>query len=185
MLFSTVFLKYAVVLLATRAAAMPTTVTGFEPEPRHICFDETPKLHCYNGGNDIPQNVAAEDVSFIASYLRAYGRQTRIGRLFTMKAADAPDCGEWVLYACGTAAAYAKKINMTYDSSILFADIADTIDGGKKLEADSILKCNADGGSLGTQIADLAAPAYLTKEYVDGHFKPDGIIIKIVSNKAL
>ncbi|PGH05274.1 hypothetical protein GX51_02995 [Blastomyces parvus] len=185
MLFSSAIIKYAALLMTTSAVALPTTISDFEPGVRTVCFDETPKLHCYSGENDIPQDVEPEDVSFIASYLRAYGRQTRIGRLFTMKAADATDCGEWVLYARGTAAAYAKKINMTYDSSVLFSDIADTIDGGKNAEADSLLKCQADGGSFGAQIADVAAPAYMTQEYLDAGFKPDGIIVKIVSNRQL
>ncbi|KAG5287054.1 hypothetical protein I7I48_02888 [Histoplasma ohiense] len=184
-MFFTVVLKYAALLMTTSAASLPATIPGFEAGVRTVCFDETPNLHCYSGGNDIPQNVDPADVSFIASYLRAYGRQTRIGRLFTMKAADASDCGEWALYARGTAAAYAKKINMTYDSSVLFSDIADTIDGGKKSEADSLLKCQADGGSFGTQIADVAAPAYVTPEYIEAGFKPDGILIKIVSNEEL
>ncbi|KAL2368261.1 hypothetical protein RJ035_002543 [Blastomyces gilchristii] len=183
MLFSSAVIKYAALLMTTGAVALPATIPGFEAGVRTICFDETPNMHCYSGENDIPQDVDPKDVSFIASYLRAYGRQTRIGRLFTMKAADAPDCGEWILYARGTAAAYAKKTNLTYDSSVLFSDIADTIDGGKKPEADSILKCQADGGSFGTQIADVAAPAYMTQEYIDAGFKPDGILIKIVSNR--
>ncbi|OAX85186.1 hypothetical protein ACJ72_00415 [Emergomyces africanus] len=185
MLFSSATIKYAALLLATSAAALPTSVPGFEPGVRNVCFDESPKLHCYSGETDVPQDVKPEDVSYIASYLRAYGRQTRIGRLFTMNAADAPECGEWILYARGTAAAYAKKINMTYDSSVLFSDIANTIDGGSVAEADSLLKCDTDGGSFGTQITDVAAPAYTTQEYIDAGFKPDGILIKIVSNKEL
>jgi hypothetical protein len=39
-----------------------------------------------------------------------------------MKTDDAADCGEWSLYARGTALAVAKKVNMTYDSSVLFED---------------------------------------------------------------
>ncbi|OJD19063.1 hypothetical protein AJ78_00935 [Emergomyces pasteurianus Ep9510] len=183
MLFSTATIHYVALLLAARAVAAPTTIDGFEPTVRHVCYDETQKLHCYSGGSDIPQDVKVEDVQFIANYLRAYGRETRIGRLFTMKASDAPDCGEWSLYVRGTAAAYAKKIDLTYDSSILFSDIANTIDGNKNATADSLLKCKTDGGSFGAQIADVAAPAYKTKEYIDGGFKPSGILIKIVANK--
>ncbi len=59
---------------------------------------EGPGLLCYNQGNGTPQNVAVDDVTYIASYLRAYGAQTRAGRLFTMSASDAPDCAEWTLY---------------------------------------------------------------------------------------
>lgn len=42
--------------------------------------------------------------------------------VLTMKTDDAADCGEWSLYARGTALAVAKKVNMTYDSSVLFED---------------------------------------------------------------
>ncbi|KAK2743041.1 hypothetical protein FQN57_004997 [Myotisia sp. PD_48] len=184
MLFHLSIIQYVASLQAAKAAVattVPVPVDG-QSKIHRACFDESPALHCYSGGNDIPQNVNVSDVSFIASYLRTYGRQTRIGRLLTMKAADAPNCGEWLLYSTNTAAAYAKKINMTYDSSVLFEDVANTIDGGAGVvKQDGIFRCQTDGGSYGVQ-ANVTAAAYHTPEYVTAGYRTDGIIIKITAN---
>jgi hypothetical protein len=99
-----------------------------------------------------------------------------------MAAADAPDCGEWLLYARETAAAYAKKIDLDYDTSVLFEDIANTIDGGTgTVKQEGLFRCETDGGTLGVQIT-ADNPAYNTTEYLEAGYKPDGIIVKIVAN---
>jgi hypothetical protein len=53
---------------------------------------ESPTKLCYDAPGSSPQNVIVDDIQFVASYLRAYGAQTRAGRQFTMTAANAPDC---------------------------------------------------------------------------------------------
>lgn len=99
-----------------------------------------------------------------------------------MTAAGASDCGEWSLYTRGTAQAVAKKIDMTYDSSVLFEEIANTIDGGTAtIKRNGLYECAADGGSFGVQVNTTAA-AYTTAAYVAAGYKPAGIIIKIVAN---
>lgn len=55
------------------ALLLATSVAG-------VCYNETAVMHCYNGEWDIPQEVNAADVSYVAAYLRAYGRETRNGR---------------------------------------------------------------------------------------------------------
>ncbi|PGH19015.1 hypothetical protein AJ79_00049 [Helicocarpus griseus UAMH5409] len=138
MLFSAAIVKYVALFWATSAAGK----TALQPG---TCYEETPDLYCYTGANDIPQDVNVDDVTYIAQYLRAYGREVKTGRLFTMAAADAPDCGEWLLYARESAAAYAKKIDMNYDSSVLFEDIANTIDGGTGvIRQQGIFRCQTD-----------------------------------------
>ncbi|XWW96728.1 hypothetical protein V2A60_004708 [Cordyceps javanica] len=154
--------------------------------PRFICFDnETPDLHCYNGPNDTPQNVTVDDVSYIAKYLRAYGRQTREGRLFTQTAQDAPDCAEWTLYARKSALALAKHIDSSKNSSVLFEDIATTIDGGEKAtdpqKQAAIIGCLSSGGTLGV-LVNAANPVYSSAKYKANNFTPDGIMVKIVNN---
>ncbi|KAH7311225.1 hypothetical protein B0I35DRAFT_437727 [Stachybotrys elegans] len=147
------------------------------------CYKDEPKqLFCYNPPNGDPQGVEVEDVAFVAEYLRAYGGGTRLGRLFNMAAADAPDCGEWTLYSHGTAMAVAKHIDNTVNSSVLFADIARTIDGGANAtpaqKAGAIIGCLESGGSLGVQV-NASAPAYTASSYPKGYVT-GGIIIKIV-----
>ncbi|KAK3304990.1 uncharacterized protein B0T15DRAFT_398125, partial [Chaetomium strumarium] len=123
---------------------------------------------------------------YIASYLRSYGAQTRTGQLFNMATVHAPDCGEWSVYAHGTALALAKYIDNTVNSSVLFADIANTIDGGASATADqqatSLIGCGTRRGSFGVQV-NASAPAYKASTYPAG-YTPDGILIKIVASGA-
>ena len=99
-----------------------------------------------------------------------------------MKAADAPDCGEWSLFARNTALVLAKKIDLTFDSSVPFEEIANTIDGGTaSILRNGLWQCGADGGSFGTQV-NVSTPAYNTQRYLDAGYKPAGIIIKVVAN---
>ncbi|KAK3393388.1 hypothetical protein B0H63DRAFT_443635 [Podospora didyma] len=109
---------------------------------------ETPSELCYTLPNNIPKEVLVSDVQFIASYLRSYGAQIRSGRLFSMAAADTPDCAEWLLYAHGTAQAFAKHIDSTArdlgpslsDDSILSSVLIDkTLSSPSKMEQHSFL----------------------------------------------
>lgn len=164
--------------LAGRAIAGPLSLS-----PRTCYASENDKQLCYKPPKGDPQDVDVKDVQFIASYLRAYGAQTRAGRLFSMAAKDTTDCAEWQLYAHGTAQAVAKHIDMTVDSSVLFADIAATIDGGPNATADqqaaALLGCSTFGGSQGVAV-NASNPTYsgptFPKGYVTG-----GIIVKIVA----
>lgn len=170
-------------LLGTAVAAPSSRISS--PRAVQICYDnETTDLLCYAAPDNTPQDVAVADVTYIASYLRAYGAQTKAGRLFTMAAADAPDCGEWIIYAHGTAQAIAKHIDSTVDSSVLFADIANTIDGGSGTNktANALISCGTDGGSLGVAY-NASNPAYLASTYPTG-YTPAGILVKIVTTGA-
>lgn len=99
-----------------------------------------------------------------------------------MTAATASDCGEWSLFTRGTAQAVAKKIDMSFDSSVLYEEIANTIDGGVGfIKRNGLWECGEDGGSYGVQVNSEAA-AYTTPAYLAAGYKPAGIIIKIVAN---
>ncbi|KAK2598030.1 hypothetical protein QQS21_005867 [Conoideocrella luteorostrata] len=171
--------------LATLAAVASAAVTAGAPTSSACIDNETAELHCYNGADDTAQNVTLADVTYTAKYLRLYGRQTREGRLFTMTAQDAPDCNEWTVYARKSALTVARHIDSTKNSSILFEDIANTIDGGEKATDDdkkkAIVGCLASGGSLGVK-ANLQNPVYNSDKYKAGGFSPEGIMIKVVSN---
>jgi hypothetical protein len=167
------------------ALAAPGGTASHKPMElsKRACYDNEPKdLFCYNPPNGVPQDVEVEDVAFVAEYLRAYGAETRLGRLFNMAAADAPDCGEWSLYSHRTAMAVAKHVNNTVNSSVLFADIARTIDGGRNAtpaqKSAALIGCLTSGGSLGVQV-NASAPAYSAASYPKGYVK-EGIVIKIV-----
>ncbi|KAK0751311.1 hypothetical protein B0T18DRAFT_443832 [Schizothecium vesticola] len=95
------------------------------------------------------------------------------------------DCAEWMLPvpSGGTVLALAKHINPRVTSSVLFADIANAIDGGEfattAQKQASLLGCGRGGGMFGVK-ANTTHPAYNTAAYKEGKASPDGILIKIV-----
>ncbi|KAK3368300.1 hypothetical protein B0H63DRAFT_534468 [Podospora didyma] len=156
------------------------------------CFKgETSSLLCYRGTNGTSQDVTPADVAYIANYLRRYGRENpKKPNFLTMKGADTADCGEWSLYTRKSAKAVAKHLDPKIDSSVLFEDIANTIDGGVKTPGNatipithhaSVADCLSDGGSLGV-VVNATHPAYLTPEYLAPGFTTKGILIKIVAS---
>lgn len=178
-------LSLTALAIARVSAASISRVSAGAPHIE-ICYDyETPELHCYNADGDVPQDVTVGDVTYIAKYLRAYGRQTKEGRLFTMTAQDAPDCAEWTLYARKSALALGKHINSSKNSSVLFEDIATTIDGGATAtdpeKQKAIVGCLSSGGSLGVRF-NSSNPAYLSATYAEAGYTPDGVMVKIVAN---
>lgn len=167
------------------ALSLATYVTGAKiiivPRAAQVCYStETTAQLCYTAPNNTPQDVAVADIADSADYLRAYGAETEEGRLFTMLAADGDDCPEWVLYSHGSVLITAKHINSAVNSSVLFADIATTIDGGAAATA-GLIDCGTDGGSEGV-LVDATNPAYTTSTYLGGGFTPDGILIKVVAS---
>jgi hypothetical protein len=149
------------------------------------CNGETTALFCYSEDNGIPQNVNISDVEFIAKYLRSYGRQIKPGRFFTMNANDTQGCGEWSVYSRRSALVTIKHIDDTVDSSVLFEDIAATIDGGENATPEqrqkALIGCGTAGGAFAVQ-ANLSNPAYLAASYVAAGYKTSGLLVKVVSN---
>ncbi len=90
---------------------------------------------------------------------------------------------EWSLYSHGTVLATARHINSTASSSVLFADIANTIDGGvgatDAQKAAALIGCGTAGGSLGV-VYDASNPQYNTAAYIANGYTPSGLLIKIV-----
>ncbi|KAK3689326.1 hypothetical protein B0T22DRAFT_513615 [Podospora appendiculata] len=183
-------IKITAILLAGQAVAAATLrPVTLSPSPRaaQTCYSgETATLTCYTAPNNTPQDVTVADITYVAAYLRSYGKQTKAGRMFTMNGADTPDCAEWTLYARNTVTALAKHISPpSVNSSVLFEDIANTIDGGAtatdKQKQAAIIGCLTDGGSLGV-VYNASSPAYNTAAYKAAGYVPGGILIKIVNS---
>ncbi|KAH8912977.1 hypothetical protein BR93DRAFT_862833, partial [Coniochaeta sp. PMI_546] len=149
------------------------------------CYSsEGVNLLCYRSPSGEPQAVDVADVSYIAAYLRRYGRTNpRKPGFYTMLARDTADCAEWTLYTRGSALALAKHVDPAVNTSVLFEDIAATIDGGDRAtdaqKRAAIIGCLSDGGSLGV-VVNATNPAYATEEYVASGYQPGGILVKIV-----
>ncbi|KAK5653780.1 hypothetical protein OQA88_7938 [Cercophora sp. LCS_1] len=174
-----------------RALAAPIQEEATSPSinirTTQTCYaSETSQRVCYDPPNSTPQGISPGDVTLIALALRSYGQQTKAGQLFSMAAVDAPNCAEWSLYLFGSALVTAKHIGgATVNSSVLFTDIANTIDGGvgatDDQKAAALVGCGASGGSFGVQF-DANNPAYKGAGYPAG-FTPEGILIKVVSSR--
>lgn len=154
--------------------------------PRALC-SEGVDLICYgvnNGGT--PQALDPDDVAYVASYLRFVGSQNS-GKdaRWTMPAEDAESCSEWGLPVpgSGTVLALAKHVDPTVTTSILYEDLANTIDGGEDGAdaATALVECGANGGQKGA-VYDAANDEYNTDEYKASGATPEGIVIKLVKN---
>jgi len=80
----------------------------------------------------------------------------------------------------------AKHISPSIKSSVLYEDIATTIDGGGLLARsedlmNSLLGCGRGGGMVGFRV-NTTNPLYESEEYKSLNAKPEGILIKIVRN---
>lgn len=176
-------------IVAVGSYAISTGTLALTPPPgAHIqtCYEgETSALHCYNGEGDTPQDVSVEDVAYVGAKLREWGRGADGGRFLTMPAENTPDCAEWSIFTYQSVLALAKHIDPNVHTSVLYEDIARTVDGGESAsdedKAKAIIGCEKSGGSLGVLVNETD-PAYHTEDYKRAGYTPQGIIIKIVSN---
>ncbi|KAK4674122.1 hypothetical protein QC763_117685 [Podospora pseudopauciseta] len=184
----TTLTKLSLALLTASSTMVASLPPSNKPTlHRRVCYEgETTNLYCYteeHGG--IPQEVSEDDIKYVASYLRSYGRQVRAGRLLTMGPAELGTCDEWTLYQRGSVMVTAKHLNDTANSAVLFEDVATTIDGGvgatDAQKAKAIIGCLSDGGSLGVMV-NRTNPMYNSTAYVSNRYTPTGIVIKVVSS---
>ncbi|UNI24916.1 hypothetical protein JDV02_010633 [Purpureocillium takamizusanense] len=145
---------------------------------------EGPDKICYGVSGGEPQQLDPDDIQYVADYLRYIGDQnTGAGKFWSMP--KAVDCAEWSLPVpdAGTVLALAKHIKARVSSSILYKDLAATIDGGvgasDAQKKAALAGCGANGGQLGAK-ANTTNPLYDTDEYKKSGAKPEGIIIKLV-----
>ncbi|KAG8161994.1 hypothetical protein KVR01_007759 [Diaporthe batatas] len=147
---------------------------------------EKADLVCFGVNGGTAQNVNVDDVAYAASYLRYIAEENAgtAGAFFTMPPSN--DCDEWQLpLAFGDSVmSLAKHINPRVNSSVLYEDIANAIDGGVDPTAESLAAsllgaCGANGGMVGVK-ANLSNPAYSSASYVVGKGKPEAILVKIV-----
>jgi hypothetical protein len=142
---------------------------------RQSC-DEGNKRVCYGIDGGTSQNLDPADVEYVASYLRFVGESnTEANARWTMPASGSA-CEEWAIAVpgAGTVLALAKHTTPFVATSVLYDDLASTIDaiGG-------ILECNESGGQMPVMV-NKTNPAYSSAEYKATKARPDGITIKLV-----
>ncbi|KAK3370650.1 hypothetical protein B0H63DRAFT_454804 [Podospora didyma] len=176
-------LSNTLLALCALASASMAAATPVAPEAIAACGETAAKV-CFGTNGGTAQNVDPEDVAFAAASLRYIG-QSNTGDAAFWNMPKSIDCEEWMLPVSngGTVLALAKHINQRVNSSILFEDLANAIDGGEDASAaaikGSLLGCGAAGGMVGVK-ANTANPLYNTAAYKASGAKPDGILIKIV-----
>lgn len=181
----------ALVLCALGSASLVTAACGEKAD--RVCFGK-------DGGQ--AQDVDMEDIEYAAATLRSQGTLPNGTAAFWTSKICSPsnaaetsltmpkvprdvDCAEWMLPvpSGGTVLALAKHINPRVTSSVLFADIANAIDGGEfattAQKQASLLGCGRGGGMFGVK-ANTTHPAYNTAAYKESKASPDGILIKVV-----
>ncbi|KAL1893532.1 hypothetical protein Sste5346_006361 [Sporothrix stenoceras] len=150
------------------------------PRASEICYGESTSLFCYKKPNGTLKNVDVADVKYIGAYLRHYGRQNpNKPAFYTMLAPDTPDCAEWGLFTRGSAQALAKHIGENTNTSVLYEDIANTIECGESptdaSRAAAIIGCLSDGGLLDV-LTNASNPAYQTTDYTSSGYTSSGIL---------
>ena len=102
-----------------------------------------------------------------------------------MLTTDGDDCPEWSLYSHGSVLITAKYLNSAVNSSVLYADIAPTIDGRSAAtaaqQAAALIGCGTDGGSEGV-LVNTTNPAYNTSTCLAAGYTPQGILVKVVAS---
>lgn len=85
-------------------------------------------------------------------------------------------CQEWAIPVpgAGTVLALAKHTTPFVATSVLYEDLAATIDA-----AGGLLECSEGGGQMPVKV-NKTNPAYTSAEYKGTKARPDGITIKLV-----
>ncbi len=173
MLFSTqralVWLLAAGHIVLAQKVRTRTTEADCNDTDRHICYGDP---------DGTSQNLDVDDIAYAGLYLRQQdGLLTR---------SASADCGDWTMYQIGTVMVLSKHLNPRINSSVAYADVAYTIDGGGDgsniSDADkkkTLLGCGTHGGQTAV-IVNSSNPLYATDDYKNGHNSPKGIIIKLV-----
>lgn len=162
------------------------SITALAGYAAAICLNPEPaKRICYSENGATPQNLNMKEVDYIARYLRSYQAQAvKEGRspFWKMNEADADNCAEWQVSNKGKTWALAKLVGDD-SAAVTFNDIANTIDPGAQssdVEKDkALVKCGTAGGQMGV-IVNTTDPLYQSKEFVDGGFTNQGIVVKLV-----
>ncbi|KAM3537628.1 hypothetical protein ARSEF1564_009443 [Beauveria bassiana] len=153
------------IIYSLTAIAGCASAICLSPEPaKRICYDE-------NGAT--PQNLNMKEAQAIKA-----GRSP----FWKMNEADADNCAEWQVSSKGKTWALAKLVGDD-SAAVTFEDIANTIDAAVKAgdtdQSEAINGCGTAGGQMGV-IVNTNDPLYQSKEFVDGGYTYEGIVIKLV-----
>lgn len=138
---------------------------------------------CYNATGSTPQNITEHNILLIAAYLRSQAKQGNAWYNFTATDDDIGGCSEAaVAKTYGDVQISFKHIDYSKNSSVLYDDIAHTLDGGPRATADqrknSLLGCGTNGGSMAV-ITNSSRIEYSAPEFTSGLKVNTGIEVKV------
>lgn len=170
--------------LAPLALTAPPSLSPRDADAAQSCGEKENRV-CFGVDGGTSQDINLDDLQYVADFLR-YMVQDNPAAMWTMPGGKF-DCDEWTIPVdgAGTVLALAKHITPRINSSVLYTDIAATIDGGGEHASDQARKesllgaCGTHGGMVAVKV-NASDPAYNSAEYKNSMAKPQGIIIKIV-----
>lgn len=163
--FSLTSLLVAAASLVGASPAAPATL-----QSRQSCVEGKNKI-CYGVDGGTSQKIDPEELQYLASYLRFVG-QSNSGMSAFYQMPTAATCQEWslTLPEGATILILAKHIAPFVKSAVLYADIANTIDGGEGAtdaqRQAALLGCAQNGGQMGVAV-NTSNPAYTSAEFKD------------------
>ncbi|KAK3347124.1 hypothetical protein B0T25DRAFT_593013 [Lasiosphaeria hispida] len=152
-------------------------------EARQSCGEGTQRV-CYGAPDGTPQNIDPDDLEYLAASIRNDARKDPNKLAFLNMLPNSNfQCEEWTIASEGTVLVLVKHTSARLNTTVLYEDIANTLDGGEKATADqkksSILGCGKNGGQLGL-VYDKNNKAYNTETYKAWKATPSGLVIKVV-----
>ena len=152
-------------------------------EARQSCSEGVQKI-CYGAPSGTAQNIDPDDLAFPAANIR-YDARMDPNKLafFNMPPNANFQCEEWTIASEGTVIVLAKHTSARLNTTVLYEDIANTLDGGEKAtdeqKKNSILGCGKNGGQVGL-VYDQNNKAYNSETYKGWKATPSGLVIKVV-----
>jgi len=168
-------------------AAIPSSVS--QSPSSWECWEKT-DLHCYspNAKGDDIDKIDLDEVAYNANIWRGWSEEGPAFYTMPARKNRSEPCQEWMVpEQIGSTLVLAKHMDMGINSSVSFADIATTIDGGA--DATEVQKLNKSllgcpyGGQFAVQV-NASDPVYGSEEYKATGGVPRFILIKVVKPKA-
>ncbi|KAH8898659.1 hypothetical protein GQ53DRAFT_816894 [Thozetella sp. PMI_491] len=152
-------------------------------EARQSCGEGTQHI-CYGAPDGQAQNIDPDDLDYLVANIRhVASKDPSKPAFFNMPPNSNRQCEEWTIASEGTVLVLAKHTSAQLNTTVLYQDIANTLDGGEKATAEqkqnSILGCGKNGGQLGL-VYDKNNTVYNTDTYKTWKATPSGLVIKVV-----
>lgn len=168
---------------------MPASRPAFTPPDLPSC-GEGVELACFGGASTAvvaAQDLDTADLAKAAAYLRNVA-DALDDPYWTMDAEQ--QCSEWPVElggAGGSVRLLAKHVDCGVKSSVLYRDLARTIDGGgdsatSDQKAASLMGACGRRGGMVEVATDVENSAYNTLRYYSSGAKPWGIVLKVVKS---